>query len=85
MHLQNQRLNVVQFWGKSSTSSLAAAPEMLASEVTPGLRQEQSLMPISFMSQLVYKGVIKWMQTQKNIILTHNPKPGYAQAGEVLI
>jgi hypothetical protein len=58
---------------------------MLASEVTPGLRQEQSLMPISFMSRLVYKRVIEWMQTQKNIVLTQNPGPGYAQAGEVLI
>jgi hypothetical protein len=59
--------------------------KMLASEVTPGLWQEQSLMPISFMSRLVYKRVIEWMQTQKNIILTQNPGPGYAQAGEVLI
>jgi hypothetical protein len=34
--------------GKSSTSSPATAPEMLASEVTPGLQQEQSPTPISF-------------------------------------
>jgi hypothetical protein len=31
---------VVQSQGKSSISSLAMAPEMLAPEVTPGLRQE---------------------------------------------
>jgi hypothetical protein len=37
MHLQNQRLNVVQSQGKFSTSSPATTPEMLASEVTPGL------------------------------------------------
>jgi hypothetical protein len=37
MHLQNQRLNVIQSRGKFSTSSPATAPEMLASEVTPGL------------------------------------------------
>jgi hypothetical protein len=37
MHLQNQRLNVVQSRGKFSTSSSATALEMLASEVTPGL------------------------------------------------
>jgi hypothetical protein len=33
--------------GKSSTSSPATAPEMLATEVTPGLQQEQSPTPIS--------------------------------------
>jgi hypothetical protein len=32
-----QRLNVVQIRGKFSTSSPATAPEMLATEVTPGL------------------------------------------------
>jgi hypothetical protein len=42
--------------GKSSTSSPATAPEMLASEVTPGLQQEQSPTPISLMSRFVYKG-----------------------------
>jgi len=42
-------------------------------------------MPINFMSRLVYKRVIEWVQTQKNIILTHNLGPSYAQAGEVLI
>jgi hypothetical protein len=33
---------------------------VLATEVTPGLQQEQSPMPISFMSRFVSKGVIKW-------------------------
>jgi hypothetical protein len=37
MHLQNQLIVVVQSRGKFSTSSPATAPEMLASEVTPGL------------------------------------------------
>ena len=37
MHLQNQLIVVVQSQGKYSTSSPATAPEMLASEVTPGL------------------------------------------------
>jgi hypothetical protein len=37
MHLQNQLIVVVQSWGKYSTSSPATVPEMLASEVTPGL------------------------------------------------
>jgi hypothetical protein len=46
--------------GKSSTSSPATTPEMLASEVTPGLQQEQSPTPISLMSRFVYKGMIKW-------------------------
>jgi hypothetical protein len=46
--------------GKSSTSSPATAPEMLASEVTPGLQQEQSPTPISLMSRFVYNGMIKW-------------------------
>jgi hypothetical protein len=37
MHLQNQLIIVIQSQGKYSTSSLATAPEMLATEVTPGL------------------------------------------------
>jgi hypothetical protein len=55
MHLQNQKLNVVQSQGKFSTSSSATMPEMLATEVTPGLQQEQSPTPISLMSRFVYK------------------------------
>jgi hypothetical protein len=46
--------------GKSSTSSLETAPEMLATEVTPGLQQEQSPMPISLCHDLCMKGVIEW-------------------------
>jgi hypothetical protein len=34
---------------------------LLVSEVTTGLWQEQSLMPINFMSRLVYKRVIEWL------------------------
>jgi hypothetical protein len=56
MHLQNQRLNVVQSQGKFSTSSPTTAPEMLASEVTPGLQQEQSPKPISLCHDLFIKG-----------------------------
>jgi hypothetical protein len=37
MHLQNQLIAVVQSRGKYSTSSPATTPEMLATEVTPGL------------------------------------------------
>jgi hypothetical protein len=37
MHLQNQLIVFVQSRGKYSTSSTATAPEMLASEITPGL------------------------------------------------
>jgi hypothetical protein len=56
MHLQNQRLNVVQYQGKFSTLSPTAAPEMLALEVTPGLQQEQSPTPISLCHDLFIKG-----------------------------
>jgi hypothetical protein len=70
MHLQNQRLNVVQSRGKFSTSSPATAPEMLALEVTPGLQQEQSPTPISLCHDLFIKGVIEWKLTQNNIVLT---------------
>jgi hypothetical protein len=42
--------------GKSSTSSPATAPEMLATEVTPGLQQEQSPTPISFYVTIVLMG-----------------------------
>jgi hypothetical protein len=49
-------------------------PEMLASEVTPGLQQEQSPMPISLCHDLFIKEVIKWKLTQNNIVLT--PKLG---------
>jgi hypothetical protein len=51
--------------GKSSTSSPTTAPEMLASEVTPGLQQEQSPTPISLCHDFVLNGVIEWIETQK--------------------
>ena len=46
--------------GKSSTSSPKTAREMLASEVTPRLQQEQSSMPISLCHDLFIKRVIDW-------------------------
>ena len=63
MHLQNHRLNVVQSRGKSSTLSPEMVPEMLASEVTPGLQQEKSPTPISLCHDL-FNGVIGWRLTQ---------------------
>jgi hypothetical protein len=59
MHLQNQKLNVVQSQGRFSTSSPAMALEMLATEVIPGLQQEQSPTPISLCHDLCMKGVIE--------------------------
>jgi hypothetical protein len=79
MHLQNQRLNVVQSQGKFSTSSPATVPEMLATEVTPGLQQEQSPMPISLCHNL-FNGVIEWKLTQNDVVLT--PKLGQACMGK---
>jgi hypothetical protein len=70
MHLQDQRLNVVQSRGKFSTLSLATAPEMLAMEVTPGLQQEQSPTPIILCHDLFIDGVTEWKPTQNNIVLT---------------
>jgi hypothetical protein len=61
--------------GKTSTSSPATA-----TEVTPGLQQEQSPMPINFMSRWFIDGMIKWKPTQNNIIST--PKLGQACIGE---
>jgi hypothetical protein len=37
MHLHNQLIVAIQSLGKYSTSSPETTPEMLASEVTPGL------------------------------------------------
>jgi hypothetical protein len=55
MHLQNQLIVVVQSRGKYSTSSPATAPEMLATEVTPGLLAGAEPDAHQFMSQFVYK------------------------------
>jgi hypothetical protein len=46
--------------GKSSTSSPATAPEMLASEVTPGLLAGAEPDTHQFYVTIFYKGVIKW-------------------------
>jgi hypothetical protein len=46
--------------GKSSTSSPATAPEMLATEVTPGLLAGAEPDTHQFMSRFVYKGMIRW-------------------------
>jgi hypothetical protein len=43
---------------------------LLATEVTPGLQQEQSPMPISLCHDLFMKEVIKWKLTQNNVVLT---------------
>jgi hypothetical protein len=52
---------------------------LLASEVTPGLQQEQSPMPISLCHDL-FNGVIKWKLTHNDVVLT--PKLGQACMGK---
>jgi hypothetical protein len=42
---------------------------VLATEVTPGLQQEQSPMPISLCHDL-FNGVIEWKLTQDDVVLT---------------
>ena len=61
--------------GKSSTLSPVTPPEMLASEVTPGLQQEKSPTPISLCHDL-FNGVIEWKLTQNDVVLI--PKLGQA-------
>ena len=75
MHLQNQLIIVVQSRGKFSTSSPATAPEMLVTEVTPGLQQEQSPTPISFYVTVVFNGVIKWVEAREDITQTQGLGP----------
>jgi hypothetical protein len=75
MHLQNQKLNVVQSQGRFSTPSSTTAPEMLATEVTPGLQQEQSPTPISFLCHDLFNGVIKWVETREDITQTQGLGP----------
>jgi hypothetical protein len=70
MHLQNQLIVVVQSWGKYSTSSPATTPGMLASEVTPGLLAGAEPDTHQCNVTICYKGVIKWEETQNNIIST---------------
>ena len=55
MHLQNQLIVVVQSRGKYSTSSPATMPEMLASEVTPGLLSEAEPDTHQFNVMIVFK------------------------------
>jgi hypothetical protein len=65
--------------GKSSTSSPTTTPEMLASEVTPVLQQEQIPTPISLCHDL-FNGVIKWKLNHNDVVLT--PKLGQACKGK---
>jgi hypothetical protein len=53
---------------------------MLASEVTPGLLSEAEPDAHQFNVTICYKGVIKWKETQNNIISTS--KLGQACMGE---
>ena len=62
MHLHNQRLNVIQSWGKFSTSSLTTVPEMLVSEVTPGLLVGAEPNAHQFLCHGLINGVIKWIK-----------------------
>jgi hypothetical protein len=75
MHLQNQLIFVVQIRGKFSTSSPAAAPEMLVSEVTPGLLAGAEPDAHQFNVTICLKGAIKWRETQNNIVSTQKPDP----------
>jgi hypothetical protein len=51
---------------------------LLATEVTPGLQQEQSPTPISLCHDL-FNGVINWKPTQDGVVLT--PKLGQVGVG----
>jgi hypothetical protein len=55
MHLQNQKFNVLQSQGRFSTSSPTTAPEMLATEVTPGLLAGAEPDAHQFMSLFFYE------------------------------
>jgi hypothetical protein len=71
MHLQNQLIVVVQSRGKYSTSSPTTAPEMLASEVTPGLLAGAEPDTHQFNVTICFiKGDQMEVKTQGNIILT---------------
>jgi hypothetical protein len=73
MHLQNQLIVVVQSRGKYSTSSPATAPEMLATEVTPGLLAGAEPDAHQFYVTVVYRWVIEWRETQNNSVPTLKP------------
>jgi hypothetical protein len=70
MHLQNQLIFVIQIREKYSTSSPATAPEMLATEVTPGLLAGAEPDAHQFNVTVCFKGVIKWRKTQNDIVPT---------------
>jgi hypothetical protein len=72
MHLQNQVVVVVQSRGKYSTSSPATVPEMLATEVTPGLLAGEEPDAHQFYVTIVHRWVIEWKPTQNDIIPTLN-------------
>jgi hypothetical protein len=79
MHLRNQRFNVVQSRGKFSTSSPATAPEMLATEVTPGLLAGAEPDAHQFMSRFVYGRGDRMEVNSDDIVST--PKLGPACMG----
>jgi hypothetical protein len=70
MHLQNQLIVVVQSQGKYSTSSPATAPEMLATEVTPGLLSGAEPDAHQFYVTIVHRWVIKWKETRNSSVPT---------------
>jgi hypothetical protein len=48
---------------------------VLATEVTPGLQQEQSPTPISLCHDL-FNGVIEWKLTQNDVVSNSETRPG---------
>ena len=71
--------------GKSSTSSPATAPEILASEVTPGLLARAEPNAHQFLCHGLINGVIKWIKTREDNTLTQETGPSMYAAREVLI
>jgi hypothetical protein len=60
------------------------APEMLATEVTPGLLAGAEPDTHQFNVMICFKGVIKWKETQNNIVSSQKPDQAY-MTSEVLI
>jgi hypothetical protein len=60
------------------------APEMLATEVTPGLLAGAEPDAHQFNVTICFKGVIKWKETQNNIVSSQKPDQAY-MTSEVLI
>jgi hypothetical protein len=67
---------VVQSQGKYSTPSPATEPEMLATEVTPGLLAGAEPDAHQFNVTIFFKGVIKWRKTRGDITLTQETESG---------